>query len=223
MNRTVPSSSRTIETNAQRGAEIVKQVVAFARGVDGKRVLLQARYVLAEICGIIRETFPRSIALKIEQQQNLWTIMGDATQLHQILLNLAVNARDAMPHGGTLTVAAENLLLDQAGASLRPGLEPGPHVLFKISDTGTGIAPDIADKIFDPFFTNKGPDKGSGLGLSTVMGIVKSHKGHVEFDSKVGAGTEFRVYLPAEPGLPRLTPVQAGNERLSLLRKGMVN
>ncbi len=200
----------TIETNAQRGAEIVKQVVAFARGADGKRVLLQVRYVLAEICGIIRETFPRSIALKTEQQQNLWTIMGDATQLHQILLNLAVNARDAMPQGGTLTVAAENLLLDEADASLRPGLEPGPHVLFKISDTGTGISSDIADKIFDPFFTNKGPDKGSGLGLSTVMGIVKSHKGHVEFDSKVGIGTEFRVYLPAEPGLPRLTPSRQG-------------
>jgi len=198
----------TIETNAQRGAEIVKQVVAFARGADGQRVLLQARYVIAEICGIIRETFPRSITLKTEQQQDLWTILGDATQLHQILLNLAVNARDAMPHGGTLTVAAENLLLDEDEASLRPGLEPGPHVLFRISDTGTGISPEIADKIFDPFFTNKGPDKGSGLGLSTVMGIVKSHRGHVEFDSKVGAGTEFRVYLPAEPGLPRLAPAK---------------
>ncbi len=200
----------TIETNAQRGAEIVNQVVAFARGVDGKRVQLQVRYVLAEICGIIRETFPRSITLKTEQQQNLWTILGDATQLHQILLNLAVNARDAMPHGGTLTVAAENVLLDLAGASLRPGLAPGPHVLFRIADTGTGIPPEIVDKIFDPFFTNKGPDKGSGLGLSTVLGIVKSHKGHVEFDSIVGYGTEFRVYLPAEPGLPQLPAVKQG-------------
>jgi PAS domain S-box-containing protein len=198
----------TIETNAQRGAEIVKQVVAFARGADGQRVLLQARYVIAEICGIIRETFPRSITLKTEQHQDLWTILGDATQLHQILLNLAVNARDAMPHGGTLTVAAENLFLDEDEASLRPGLEPGRHVLFRISDTGTGISPEIADKIFDPFFTNKGPDKGSGLGLSTVMGIVKSHRGHVEFDSRVGSGTEFRVYLPAEPGLPRLAPAK---------------
>jgi PAS domain S-box-containing protein len=200
----------TIEANAQRGAEIVKQVVAFARGVDGQRVQLQARYVLAEICGIIRETFPRSITLKTEQQQNLWTIFGDATQLHQILLNLAVNARDAMPRGGILALAAENLMLDHAEASLRPGLEPGPHVLFKISDTGTGIAPEIAAKIFDPFFTSKGPEKGSGLGLSTVLGIVKSHKGHVEFESKVGHGTEFRVYLPAEEGLPRLAPDKQG-------------
>jgi PAS domain S-box-containing protein len=200
----------TIEANAQRGAEIVKQVVAFARGVEGKRVLLQVRYVIAEICGIIRETFPKTITLKTEQHENLWTIMGDATQLHQVLLNLAVNARDAMPRGGTLTLAAENLVLDQAGASVRPGLEPGPHVLFRISDTGTGISPDIADKIFDPFFTTKEPDKGTGLGLSTVMGIVKSHKGHVEFDSKVGYGTEFRVYLPAEPGLPRIAPIRRG-------------
>jgi PAS domain S-box-containing protein len=204
----------TIETNAQRGAEIVNQVVAFARGVDGQRVLLQARYVIAEICGLIRETFPRSITLKTEQQQDLWTILGDATQLHQILLNLAVNARDAMPHGGTLTLAAENLLLDQAGASLRPGLEPGPHVLFRISDTGTGIPPEIAARIFDPFFTSKGPDKGSGLGLSTVLGIVKSHKGHVEFDSKIFHGTEFRVYLPAEPGVSRLAPVKPGQSEV---------
>jgi two-component system cell cycle sensor histidine kinase/response regulator CckA len=200
----------TIEANAQRGAEIVKQVVAFARGVEGKRVLLQARYVIAEISGIIRETFPRSITLKTEQQQNLWTILGDATQLHQILLNLAVNARDSMPRGGILTLAAENLLLDQAGALLRPGLEPGPHVLFRISDTGTGIPPEIADKVFDPFFSTKESDKGSGLGLSTVMGIVKSHKGHIEFDSRIAHGTEFRVYLPAEPGLPRLAPIEQG-------------
>ena len=141
--------------------------------------------------------------------------MGDATQLHQILLNLAVNARDAMPHGGTLTVAAENQMLDEDDAACRPGLEAGPHVVFRISDTGTGIPPEIADKIFDPFFTNKGPDKGSGLGLSTVMGIVKSHRGHVEFDSKVGQGTEFRVYLPAEPGLPRLAPVKPGGGKVS--------
>jgi PAS domain S-box-containing protein len=200
----------TIETNAQRGAEIVKQVVAFARGVDGQRVLLQVRYVLAEICVIIRETFPKSINLKTEQQENLWMIMGDATQIHQILLNLAVNARDAMPYGGTLTLAAENVILDSAAAKLRPGLEPGPHVLFTISDTGTGISAEIADKIFQPFFTTKDPDKGSGVGLSTVMGIVKSHKGRVEFDSTLGQGTEFRVYLPAQPGPPRPAPAKLG-------------
>ena len=198
----------TIEGNAQRGAEIVKQVVAFARGVEGKRVILQPRYVIAEISWIIRETFPRSITLKTNEQENLWTVLGDATQLHQVLLNLAVNARDAMPQGGTLTLAADNVLLDEASAALRPGLKPGPHVLFRVSDSGTGIAPKIAHKIFDPFFTTKDPDKGTGLGLSTVLGIVKSHRGHIEFDSKLGQGTDFRVYLAAEPGLPDLAPAK---------------
>jgi PAS domain S-box-containing protein len=189
----------TIEGNAQRGAEIVKQVVAFAKGVEGKKVILQPRYVIAEISWIIRETFPKSITLKINEQENLWTVLGDVTQLHQVLLNLAVNSRDAMPHGGTLTLSADNVLLDEAGAALRPGLKPGPHVIFRVSDSGTGIAPNIAHKIFDPFFTTKDPDKGTGLGLSTVLGIVKSHRGHIEFDSKLAQGTEFRIYLPAEP------------------------
>ena len=125
-----------------------------------------------------------------------------------MLLNLAVNARDAMPQGGTLTLTADNVLLDEAGAALRPGLKPGPHVLFRVSDSGTGIAPKIAHKIFDPFFTTKDPDKGTGLGLSTVLGIVKSHRGHIEFDSKLGQGTDFRVYLAAEPGLPDLAPAK---------------
>jgi two-component system cell cycle sensor histidine kinase/response regulator CckA len=208
----------TIEGNAQRGAEIVKQVVAFARGVEGKRVILQPRYVIAEISWIIRETFPRSITLKTNEQENLWTVLGDATQLHQVLLNLAVNARDAMPQGGTLTLAAENALLDETGAALRPGLKPGPHVLFRVSDSGTGIAPKIADKIFDPFFTTKDPDKGTGLGLSTVLGIVKSHRGHIEFDSKLAQGTEFRIYLAAEPGLR--DPPQAKQRAEEALPRG---
>src|SRR4029077_10239185 len=188
-----------IEASAQRGAEIVKQVVGFAKGVEGKRVLVQARYVIGEVGRIIREAFPKSITLKIQEQKDLWPIRGDATQLHQVLLNLAVNARDAMPNGGNLTIKAENISLDEAGANQRPGLKKGPHVLFTVTDTGVGIAPRIADKIFDPFFTTKQIDKGTGLGLSTVMGIMKSHKGHIEFQSKVGQGTQFRIYFPAEP------------------------
>jgi len=199
-----------IEASAQRGAEIVKQVVGFAKGVEGKRVLVQARYVIAEVGRIIREAFPKSIAFKIHEQKNLWPIMGDATQLHQVLLNLAVNARDAMPNGGILTIKAENILLDEASANQRPGLKKGPHVLFTVSDTGVGIPPRIADKIFDPFFTTKEIDKGTGLGLSTVMGIMKSHKGHIEFQSKVGLGTQFRVYFPAEPDLIRPLTVESG-------------
>ena len=192
-----------IESSARRGSEIVKQVVGFAKGVEGKRVLVQARYVIGEVGRIIREAFPKSITLKIQEQKDLWPIRGDATQLHQVLLNLAVNARDAMPKGGTLTIKAENISLDEAGANQRPGLTKGPHVLFTVEDTGVGIAPRIADKIFDPFFTTKEIDKGTGLGLSTVMGIMKSHKGHIEFQSKVGQGTQFRIYFPAEPDVVR--------------------
>jgi PAS domain S-box-containing protein len=188
-----------IESSARRGSEIVKQVVGFAKGVEGKRVLVQARYVIGEVGRIIREAFPKSITLEIQEQKDLWPIRGDATQLHQVLLNLAVNARDAMPSGGNLTIKTENISLDEASANQRPGLKKGPHLLFTVTDTGVGIAPRIADKIFDPFFTTKEIDKGTGLGLSTVMGIMKSHKGHIEFQSKVGQGTQFRIFFPAEP------------------------
>jgi len=198
----------TIESTARRGAEIVKQITKFASGMEGKRVLLQPQDVLAEMVRIIRETFPKSIVLKTDLKDNLWAVFGDATQLHQVLLNLAVNARDAMPRGGTLGLAAEDILLDEVATRLMPGLRPGPHVLFRISDTGTGIPPEVGDKIFDPFFTTKGSDGGTGLGLSTVMGIVKSHKGFIHFESKVGEGSEFRIYLPAD--LTRPATVKAG-------------
>jgi two-component system, cell cycle sensor histidine kinase and response regulator CckA len=199
-----------IEASAQRGADIVKQVVGFAKGVEGKRVLVQPRYVIGEVGRIIREAFPKSITFKIQEPKNLWPIMGDATQVHQVLLNLAVNARDAMPNGGTLTIKAENIALDEARANLRPALKQGPHVLLTVSDTGAGIPPQIADKIFDPFFTTKEIDKGTGLGLSTVMGIMKSHKGHIEFQSKVDQGTQFRVYFPAEPNVIRQLTAENG-------------
>ena len=187
----------TIESTARRGAEIVKQITTFAKGMEGKRVPLQSQYLFAETVRIIRETFPKSIVLKTDLKENQWTVFGDATQLHQVLLNLAVNARDAMPLGGTLGLAAEDIMLDEAATRLMPGLRPGPYVLFRVSDTGTGIAPDVVDKIFDPFFTTKGQDGGTGLGLSTVMGIVKSHKGFIQAESKLEEGSEFRIYLPA--------------------------
>jgi two-component system, cell cycle sensor histidine kinase and response regulator CckA len=214
----------TIEETARRGAEIVKQITTFAKGVEGKRVLLHPQYLFSETVRIVRETFPKSIVLKTDLKENLWTVFGDATQLHQVLLNLAVNARDAMPRGGTLGLAAEDVMLDEAAVRLMPGLQPGPHVLFRISDTGTGIPTEIADKIFDPFFTTKGPDRGTGLGLSTVMGIVQSHKGFILFESKMGEGTEFRIYLPADltrmaaeaRGI-RVAPPQGGGELILIV------
>ena len=188
-----------VESSAQRGAQIVRQVFTFARGTDGDRVLLQPIYVLAEIAKIIEETFSRAIRVRTNYPENLWLIEGDPTQLHQVLLNLCVNARDAMPEGGTLSLNAENFDVDEHYATMTPGLKPGPHVLINVIDTGSGIPAHIIDKIFDPFFTTREPGQGTGLGLSTALGIVKSHGGVVHVYS--GAiGSTFRVILPAAPG-----------------------
>ena len=191
------SMLETLETSARRGADIVKQVLTFAKGVEGRHVLLQPGHLVKETAKIIRETFPKGITLKTDLLKSRWLVSGDATQLHQVLLNLSVNARDAMPQGGTLGLAIEDVLLDADAIRFIPGAKPGPYVQLKVSDTGTGIPPEIADKIFDPFFTTKGLEKGTGLGLSTVLGIVKSHGGFIQFDSTAG-GTEFKLYLPAQ-------------------------
>jgi PAS domain S-box-containing protein len=187
-----------IESSAQRGAQIVRQVLTFARGADGDRVLLQPIYLLAEVAKIIEETFSRTIRVRTSYPENLWLIEGDPTQLHQVFLNLCLNAQDAMPEGGNLSLNAENFDVDEHYAAMTPGLKAGPHVLINVSDTGTGIPPHIIDKIFDPFFTTKEPGKGTGLGLSTVLGIVKSHGGVVNVYTGA-TGTTFRVLLPAAP------------------------
>jgi PAS domain S-box-containing protein len=187
----------SMETSAQRGADIVRQVLTFARGVEGERVLLQPSHLLREMDKIAAETFPKSITIRNDLPGNLWTVTGDATQLHQVLMNLCVNARDAMPDGGTLTISAENFELDESSAAMTPGGKIGPYVMLKVSDTGMGIPRDTLAKIFDPFFTTKELGKGTGLGLSTAMGIVKSHGGFVKVTSEVGRGTTFRIFIPA--------------------------
>ncbi|TLY28738.1 MAG: response regulator [Ignavibacteria bacterium] len=187
----------TIDLSARRGADIVKQVLTFARGTEGERILLQPKHILREIEKITRETFPRSIEIQFDLPNDLWTITGDATQLHQIILNLLVNARDAMPEGGTLTMKGENVSLDEQTARFYLNAKPGNYVLLSIMDSGTGISPDILEKIFDPFFTTKEVGKGTGLGLSTVSTIVKSYGGFITVDSTVGKGSIFEVYIPA--------------------------
>jgi PAS domain S-box-containing protein len=198
----------TLESSAKRGADIVKQVLTFARGSEGERSLLQPKHILREVEKIARETFPRSIQIKSNIASNLWAITGDTTQLHQIVLNLLVNARDAMPDGGTLTFKAENIVLDDLNTKTCLHAKPGSYVAFSIIDTGTGIPLDIIDKIFDPFFTTKEIGKGTGLGLSTVVTIVKSYGGYVTVDTVVGKGTTFVVFIPAtnaESSQPRDT------------------
>ena len=187
----------TIESCAVRGASIVKQVLAFGRGIEGQRAPLQLRHLLKEMAQIIRETFPKSITLRTLSPHDLWSVTGDATQLHQVLMNLCVNARDAMPAGGVLILAAGNVQLDETFTAKVERLQPGPHLFLTVTDTGTGISPENLDRIFEPFFTTKPIDLGTGLGLSTVFGIVKSHGGIVLVASTVGKGTQFTIYLPA--------------------------
>ena len=189
----------TIEASARRGADIVKQVLTFARGVQGERVPLQFRHILNDMAEIAGETFPKNIRLETDVAADLWIILGDATQLHQALMNLCVNARDAMPEGGRLTITAGNITLDESFAQMTPGAAPGPYVRLRVADTGTGIAPEHLDKIFEPFFTTKAAGQGTGLGLSTVLGIARSHGGFVCVKSEVGIGTCFELYLPATP------------------------
>jgi PAS domain S-box-containing protein len=189
----------TMEASAQRGAAIVRQVLTFARGIEGKRTPLHPEHLLREMEAIARETFPKNIELGMDVEEDLWPVLGDATQLHQVLMNLCLNARDAMPEGGRLALTAENTDLDEAFALMTPGAKAGSYVRLSVSDTGTGIPPKLFDKLFDPFFTTKAPGKGTGLGLSAVLGIVKSHGGFLQFKSAVGKGTCFEIYLPAAP------------------------
>lgn len=190
---------RTIEKSAIHGAGLVKQVLLFARGSEGERIALQLKHLIAEMARLLRETLPKSIEVRTRIEAGLGAVIGDATQLNQVLMNLAINARDAMPQGGLLEISARNLPVDEAFASRHPGLKPGPHVCISVSDTGTGIPPEVIDRIFDPFFTLKPQGKGTGLGLSTVIGIVKGHGGVVWVRSELGKGTTFDVCLPAQP------------------------
>ncbi|MFZ3166859.1 MAG: PAS domain S-box protein [Candidatus Methanoperedens sp.] len=186
-----------LENNSQRGANLIKQVLSFARGVEGERNPLAAKHVIREIEKVLKETFPRSIEIRTDIQKDLFTISGDATQLHQVLMNLCVNARDAMPNGGTLSITASNFFIDKNYVQMNPEAKVGSYIVIVVSDTGTGIPPKIMDRVFEPFFTTKEHGKGTGLGLSTALGVVKSHEGFITIYSEVGKGTTFRVYLPA--------------------------
>ncbi|NER99094.1 MAG: response regulator [Symploca sp. SIO1B1] len=186
-----------LENNTKRGADLVKQVVSFARGIKGDHTIVQVRHLLGEIRQIAQETFPKLIKIKTDIPPNLWTVSGDATQLHQVFMNLCVNARDALTDGGTLSISGQNLAIDEHYARMNLDAQVGLYIVITVADTGAGIPPEILDRIFEPFFTTKELGQGTGLGLSTVMGIIKSHGGFVNVYSELGQGTKFKVYLPA--------------------------
>ena len=184
-----------MEATAKRGAEMLEKVLSFARGKEGERVVVQVADVVREIEHLVGDTFPRSINRTFSTDAALLPVMADATQLHQVLMNLCVNARDAMPDGGHLRVRAVNLVVEPGRAGFPASLTPGNYVGVAVSDTGTGMSADMLQKIFDPFYSTK--ETGTGLGLSTSMGIIKGHDGWIDVESIPGRGTRFKVYLPA--------------------------
>ncbi|MBH8562911.1 PAS domain S-box protein [Nostoc sp. CENA67] len=186
-----------VENNAKRGAALVKQVLSFARGFKGERTIVQIKHLISEITQIAKQTFPKSIEFAIALPEDLWTISGDITQLHQVLMNLVVNARDAMPDGGTIKISTENMFIDEAYARMNLDAKVGHYVVITVADTGIGMPPEILDRIFEPFFTTKEIGTGTGLGLSTMLGIIKSHDGFVSVSSQVGKGSQFKLFLPA--------------------------
>ncbi len=188
----------TIENSARRGADMVRQVLSFSRGVEGQRVEVQAGHLLKGVEKIASETFEKNIRVSTQIPADLWVVQGDPTQIHQMLLNLCVNARDAMPGGGTISIRASNHQLDAQCASMITGAKPGPFLLIEIEDTGTGMPPEVVDRIFEPFFTTKEQGRGTGLGLSSALAIIKSHHGFIRVSSELDKGSRFQVYLPAQ-------------------------
>jgi PAS domain S-box-containing protein len=186
-----------LRTNAEHGGRMITQLLSFARGVESGRVPIRIDYLIRELSDVLVNTFPKSIEIKTAIPNGLWSIMGDATHLHQVLMNLCVNARDAMQKGGRLCLEARNVVVDETYARMHPEATPGRYLMIEVSDTGVGIPAEIIDRIFDPFFTTKRGENATGLGLSTVLGIVKGHKGFIDVSSETGKGTTFRVHLPA--------------------------
>lgn len=206
---------RSIEKSARRGAALVGQVLTFARGLEGRKVEVRLSQLVEEVMKIVGETFPRNIQAESQVEEGLWGLHADPTHLHQVLLNLCVNARDAMPGGGKLVVRAANVRLGKRDRENAMEAKEGPYVRVEVEDTGEGMTSAVLERIFDPFFTTKEVGKGTGLGLSTAMSIVKGHGGHFRVTSEPGKGSLFQIYLPA---LARSAAVEAETARVGLWR-----
>ncbi|MEQ1858605.1 MAG: response regulator [Chthoniobacteraceae bacterium] len=181
--------------SAEHGAELVRQILTFAQGGEGQRSPMQALRFIDGVVKLLQQTLPRTIEVRFNYAGEPWLIDADATQLKQVVLNLGINARDAMPLGGSLEIRVANV--EVVGVPGSTDRRPGRHVRISVVDTGSGMPPEMLERIFDPFFTTKASGKGTGLGLSTVAGIVRSHDGFLDVESAVGEGTTFHIYLPA--------------------------
>ncbi|HTX66097.1 MAG TPA: ATP-binding protein, partial [Opitutaceae bacterium] len=211
----------TIEASAQRGADLVRQVLTFARGLEGQHLLVHPKLVVRDVEKLIKETFHKSIEVSSRIDPDIWPVPGDPTQLHQVLMNLCVNARDAMPHGGRITLTAANARIDEQYAAMIPQLRAGLYVVLEVQDTGTGMPPEVQRHLFEPFYTTKEPGKGTGLGLSTALTIVKNHDGAITCVSEAGQGTTFKIFLPASTEtalargtVPAATPPRGNGETI---------
>ncbi len=198
-----------MQTSARRSADMVRQMLTFVRGGEVKKKLVHPAQLVKEMGRIITDTFPKSIQCRVHVDKSSWPVRGLPTQLHQVLLNLCVNARDAMPEGGTLTLSVKNVQLGPADVAAHPEAKPGNYLCVSVADTGTGIPAEQLGKIFEPFFTTKAPGKGTGLGLSTSLSIIKNHGGFITVHSEVGRGTEFKCYLPAATETPEETVTES--------------
>ncbi|HVS53402.1 MAG TPA: response regulator [Opitutaceae bacterium] len=200
----------SIEKSVERGTGLIRQILGFAHGVTGEPQLMQPKHLLRELTDVMHQTFPKEIQIESRIETNLWPLRINPTQLHQVLLNLCVNARDAMPRGGTLHLCGSNRELDDVSAAAIAGTRPGSYVVFEVIDTGTGIPPEILARIWEPFFTTKEAGRGTGLGLPTVRGIVESYGGVISLHSRLGHGTTFQIFLPASPGNELLNTATPG-------------
>ncbi|CAN5530043.1 response regulator [soil metagenome] len=205
-----------MKENAERGADLVKQVLTFARGMHGEHIPVQLKHIIKDLVGVLTETLPKTIMVRFDIAPDLWLISADPTQIHQVLMNICINARDAMPSGGTMSIRAKNVVIDDNYARMNVDSEPGNYVLLTIDDTGTGMTAEVIKRIFDPFFTTKEIGKGTGLGLATTLTIVKSHGGFINVYSEANQGSVFSIYLPSAEAQKDL----AAKETKPVLPKG---
>lgn len=198
-NRETSQLVATVQASVQRGADMLRQLLVFSKGSCLEPKLVNSMELLGEVRDIVKLSFPENIDVRAHSGDDLKQVWGDRTQLYQLLMNLCLNARDAMPDGGALTIVAENIQIDAECVRVMPDTRPGPYVMWRVSDTGHGMPADVLDRVFEPFFTTKGYGQGTGLGLSIVMGIAKSHAGFINAYSTPGSGSTFAVYIPADP------------------------